>query len=143
MRPCLALNIIRLGLRVKWSNPGKRVVAIEKRAYGSPPTLLFTFYSYLIMMIIITSNKFCPVGWGSRTTPTESLQRGKTTPSNTCPGYDTKQYDGEVLVTQELRGMRSTPLLPSLPDLLWPRVEVSDRVLSIGKIEQNCVLAQN
>ena len=30
---------------------------------------------------------------------------------NECPGYDTKQSDGEVLEMLELWGMRSTPLL--------------------------------
>ena len=37
---------------------------------------------------------------------------------NECPGYDTKQFDGEVPVMQQLWGMRNTPLLPSLPGLL-------------------------
>ena len=34
-------------------------------------------------------------------------------PANECPGYDTKQSDGEVPVMQELWGMRSTGLLLS------------------------------
>ena len=33
--------------------------------------------------------------------------------SNECPGYDTKQSDGEVPVMLELWGMRSTPSLTS------------------------------
>ena len=55
MPPCLTLNIIRYGSRVKWSNPGKGVapyptpcvVAIEKGAFGSPSTKVanFTFYT--------------------------------------------------------------------------------------------------
>ena len=40
---------------------------------------------------------------------------GKTPPQRVS-WYDTKQSDGEVL------GMRSTPLLPSLPGPLKPRV---------------------
>ena len=32
----------------------------------------------------------------------------------------------------ELWGMRSTPLLPSLPGLLWPGVVAPDKALSIG-----------
>ena len=36
-------------------------------------------------------------------------------PTNECPGYDTKQYNGEVLVMLELWGMWSTPSLLSLP----------------------------
>ena len=33
--------------------------------------------------------------------------------------------------------MQGTPSLPSLPGLLWPGVEASDRVLSMGKTEFN------
>ena len=49
-----------------------------------------------------------------------------------CPGYDTKQSDGEVPVMLEFWGMRSTPLLPLLPGPLWPGVVAPDRALSIG-----------
>ena len=35
--------------------------------------------------------------------------------SNECPDNDTKQWDGEVPVMQEIWGMRSTPSLTSLP----------------------------
>ena len=55
-----------------------------------------------------------------------NLQRGK------CPGYDTKQSDGEAPVMLELWGIRSTPLLPSLPGPLCPGVFTPDRVLSMG-----------
>ena len=41
-------------------------------------------------------------------------------PTNECPGYDTKQSDGEVPVMLELWGIRSTPLLPSLSGQFWP-----------------------
>ena len=47
---------------------------------------------------------------------------------NGCPGYDTKQSDGETPVMLELWGMRSTPLLP----LLWPGVVAPYRVLCKG-----------
>ena len=40
----------------------------------------------------------------------------------------------------ELWGMWSNPSLSSLPDPLWPGVIASDRVLSMGQIELNCVL---
>ena len=43
----------------------------------------------------------------------------------------------------ELWGMRITPSLPSLPGPLWPRVVTTDRVLSMGQIELNCVLMLN
>ncbi len=62
---------------------------------------------------------------------------------NECPGYDTKQSDGEAPVMLELWEMLSTPLLPSLPGPLWPRVVAPDRVLSIGQIELNYVLILN
>ena len=51
--------------------------------------------------------------------PTAPLQRDKTLP-NECPGYDTKQSDGEVPVITGLWGMLSTPSLPLLPDHLCP-----------------------
>ena len=43
----------------------------------------------------------------------------------------------------ELWGMRSTPLLPSLPGSLWPGVITPDRVLSTSQIELNCVFMLN
>ena len=58
---------------------------------------------------------------------------------NKCPGYDTKQSDGEVPVMQEIFGMRSTSSLPLLPGPLWPEVIARDRALSMGQIELNCV----
>ena len=48
---------------------------------------------------------------------------GKT--SNECPGYETKQTDGEVPVMLGLWGMWSTPWLPLLPCPLWPGVALS------------------
>ena len=49
--------------------------------------------------------------------------------NNKCPGYDTKQSDGEVLVMLKLWRMRSTPFLPLLPGPLWPRVVAPDKGL--------------
>ena len=62
---------------------------------------------------------------------------------NECPGYDTKQSDGEAPVMLELWGMQNTPLLPSLPGPAWPGVVAPDRILSMGQIELNCVLMFN
>ena len=59
------------------------------------------------------------------------LCRGVRLP-NECPVYDTKQCDVEVPVMLKLWGMQSAPSLPLLPDQLWPRVEASDRALSVG-----------
>ena len=39
-----------------------------------------------------------------------------------CPGYDTKQSDGEVPAVLEHWGMWSTSSLPSHPGSLWPSV---------------------
>ena len=57
--------------------------------------------------------------------------------------YDTKLFDGEVPVKQDLGGMWSNVSLSSLPGQFWPRVAAPDRVLSMGQIELNCVLMQN
>ena len=77
----------------------------------------------------------------SANTPTSSLQRGKTH-LNECSGYNTKQSDVEVSLMWELWGMWSTPSLPSLPGSKWTW-EPTDRVLSMGQIEPNCVLMLN
>ena len=59
---------------------------------------------------------------------------------NECPGYNTKQSDGQALVMLEFGGMSSTSLLPSLPCPLEHGVVALDRVISIGQIELNSVL---
>ena len=60
-----------------------------------------------------------------------------------CPGYDTKESDGEASGLLELWGMWSTLLLPLLPVPLWPGVVAPNRVLSMGQIELKCVLGLN
>ena len=40
----------------------------------------------------------------------------------------------------ELWRIRNTPSLPALTGSLWPGVVAPDRVLSMGKLELNCVL---
>ena len=60
-----------------------------------------------------------------------------------CPTYETKLSDGEIPVMLELWGMRSTPLLLSLPGSLWPGVVVPYRTLSMCQIELNCVYMLN
>ena len=62
---------------------------------------------------------------------------------NECPGYDTKQSDGEIPVMLELWGIQSFPLLPSLPGPLFLLVVVYDRVLSMDQIELKCAFIQN
>ena len=51
---------------------------------------------------------------------------------NKCPGYDTKQSDGEVPVMLGLWEMWNTPSLPLLPGPLWPGMVAPDRALSMG-----------
>ena len=64
-------------------------------------------------------------------------------PTSECPGYDTKQSDGQVPVMLELWEMQSTRSLPLLPGSLWPWVVAPDRVLSMGQMELKCVLMLN
>ena len=61
-------------------------------------------------------------------------------PPPNCPGNDTKQWQW---VMQELWGMRSILLLPSIPGPLWPGVAVTNSVLSMGQIELNKVFLLN
>ena len=65
--------------------------------------------------------------------PTAPPQRGKPGP-NECPGYDTKQSDGEVPGMLGFGGIRSTPSLPLLPGPIWPGMIAPDRALFMGKI---------
>ena len=60
---------------------------------------------------------------------TTLLQRGKTPSPNECPGYDTKQSDGEVPVMLGLWGMWSILSLPLLPGPHWPEMVARDRAL--------------
>ena len=82
-----------------------------------------------------------PSQLGLKNTLTAPLQRGKT-PRNECPGYDTKQSDGEVLAMLELWGMRSTPLLPLLPGPLWPGVVAPDKdpIYGLNRINSDFML---
>ena len=58
-----------------------------------------------------------PVDWGSGLHQLHQC-KGMRPPPNKCPGYDTKQSDGEAPVMLERQGMRSTLSLPLLPDPL-------------------------
>ena len=88
-------------------------------------------YEQIIYEQLRTHPGDCPVSWGCRI-HWLPLCRGVRPPPNECPGYDTKQSDGEVPAVLELWGMRSTPSLPSLPGPLWPGVVAPDRALSMG-----------
>ena len=56
--------------------------------------------------------------------------------TNETYGYDIKQSDGEASVMLELWEMQSAPSLPLFPGSLCSDMEVPDRVLSMGRIEQ-------
>ena len=62
--------------------------------------------------------------------------RGVRSP-NECPGYDTKQFDGEIPVMLELWGMQRNHSLPSLTGSTLARSVAPDRVLSMGQIDLN------
>ena len=91
--------------------------------------------TFQFFITIMTCN--CPVSWRVNI-PTVSYH-----PPKECPGYDTKQSNGEVPVMLRLWGMRSTPLSPLLPGPLWLGSVAPDRALSIGYIELNCILTLN
>ena len=56
-----------------------------------------------------------------------------------CPGYETKQSDGEASVILELSGMRSTPLSALVTGPFRSGVVEYDRALFMNQIELNCV----
>ena len=84
----------------------------------------------------------CPVGWGHRIQWLH-LCREVRPPPTECPGYDSKQSDGKILVMLELWGMQSTPSLLSLPGPLWPSMVAPDLVLFMSQIELKCILMLN
>ena len=107
---------------------------------------IFKYFIYNLQVIVsefeshwVIHNYSLPSRLGLEDTTTATLQRGKT-PPNECPGYDTKQSDGEVPVKLKLWGMQSTLSLPSLPGPLWPDLLAPDRALSIVLTELHCFL---
>ena len=76
-------------------------------------------------------HNLCPVDWGCRIHRLHFC-RGVRPPVKECPGYDTKQSDGEVPVMLGLWGIRSTSSLLSLPGPLWLVVVAPDSALSMG-----------
>ena len=67
---------------------------------------------------------------------TESISAERQDSANKDPVSDAKQSDGEASVILELWGMQSTPSLPWFPGSFSLGVIISEKVLSIGKIEQ-------
>ena len=74
----------------------------------------------------------CPVGWGCRIHRLHLCRGVRTPPPTSVLDMTLKQSIGEVPAMLELWGMRSTPLLPSLPGPLWSGVVAPDRALSMG-----------
>ena len=95
----------------------------------SPLSLSLSLYIYIY---IVNRWKYSPVGWGCRIHRLH-FSKGVRPPTNKCPGYVTKQSDGEVPMIS----------LPSLPGPLMPGMEAPDRALSMGEIELNCILMLN
>ena len=98
------------------------------------------FYSKIVLLclhpVVVLSSWIlhqivgCPIGGGGRINQLQ-LCRG-VIPTKDCPGYDTKQSDGEVSVMLGLWEMQSTPSLTLLPCPLWLGVVATDRALSMG-----------
>ena len=106
----------------------KRNISISKDQSGKH---LYNTNTTLWVIMVILHWQTLPSQLGLWNTLTAPLQRSNPAP-NECPGYDTKQSDGEVPSLLEIWGMRSTPSLPSLPGPLWPGVVAPDRALSMG-----------
>ena len=83
------------------------------------------------------------VGWCGSIHQIHLCRGVRPTHPHECPGYDTKQSDGEDLVMLELWGMQSTPSLPFLSGHLWSGAVALDKVLYVGQIEQNYILMIN
>ena len=81
-----------------------------------------------------------PVSWGRRIHPL-ILCRGIRL-LQLVSEIQHKKYDGEASVIMELWGMRSNPLLLSLPGPLWPGVVAMDRAVSIGQMELFDILTE-
>ena len=105
-------------------------------------TLIFSklelSWKIIKVQAVFTKTEICPVSLGCRIHWLH-LCRG-VRPPNECPGYDTKQSDGEVPAVLELWGMRSTPSLPLLPGPLWPGVVAPDKGPIYGLNRINSIL---
>ena len=56
----------------------------------------------LILKNNLSNKVFCPVGWSYKIHRLLLCRGVRNPPPNECPGYDTKQSDGEVPVMLEL-----------------------------------------
>ena len=62
---------------------------------------------------------------------------------NECPAYDIKHSEGEPLTMLEVKGMRGTYSLPSLPGPIWPGVVALEKgpIYGLNRIKQ-CTYAK-
>ena len=87
----------------------------------------------LQITVIRASTSQSPVGWGYRIHWLYLCRGVMASLLSVLDMSLNNLIEGSVML--DLWGMWSTPLLPSLPDPLWPRVVAPDRVLSMGQIE--------
>ena len=106
------------------------------------PSYIFIF-KFLSISVYVYMYLSCPVGWGCRLHRLDP-SRGIKKNLNVCPGYDTKQSDGEAPVMLELWKIRSTSSLSLLSGQLWPGVVANDLCWNVSYTWQylelfNCV----
>ena len=109
---------------LKISNPSRWL--FKKIEFSNNQSVLYNLFDNSHILYID-----CLVGWGCRIHRLHICREVRPLP-NECPGYDTKQSDGEVLVMLELWGIRSNPSLSLLPGPLWPGVVATDKALFMG-----------
>ena len=117
---CKSRTLIRMILTQKAELYGRKFMVCVWWDHLS--IIHFKFFKSSTQCRLILS---CPVGWSCRI-HWLLLCRGVGHLSE-CPGYDTEQSHGEVPVMLKLWWMQITPLLPSLPGPLWPRVVAPDK----------------
>ena len=110
----------------------KRQTMKWKHSDSSIMKMFLLQWSVKEVMLTVLPISNCSFGWGCRIYRLQLCRGVRPLPANKCPGYDTKQSDGEVPVILELWGIWSTLLLPSLQASLWPGTVAPDRALSMG-----------
>ena len=166
MPPCLTLSIIRY---VSWSGIPWRSPSLSRSttslksqfsfrgvpmSYGRTSWTTTSYFELELQLHYFDyfqtndlgkrMNPFiCLVDWEGCRIHRLPLCRGVRPPPNECPGYDTKQSDGEVLAVLELWEMRSTPSLLLLPGPLWPGVVAPDKGPIYGLNRTNSILMLN
>ena len=85
-------------------------------------------FNALSLSLSLSLDIYCHVGWGCRIHRLHLCKGVR--PSIKCPGYNTKQSDGEVPVMLGLWGMQTISSL--LPGSLWLGMVAPDRALSMG-----------